>query len=157
MIFRLCFPKINISGAGCLAEVPAELVKRGLKRPLIVTDAVLVKAGVVAPLIDGLKAADITPIVFDGVVPNPTVAVVDEAHEAFKAHDCDCILGVGGGSPIDTAKAVRILSANPGPITLYNGIGKVAKEGAFLVAINTTAGTAAEVTSNAVITDTAMR
>jgi lactaldehyde reductase len=154
MAFRLCFPKINISGAGCLSEVPAELAKRGFQRPLIVTDAVLVKAGVVAPLVDGLKAAGLAPVLFDGVVPNPTVAVVDEAHETFKAHDCDCIVGVGGGSPIDTAKAVRILSANPGPITLYNGIGKVAKEGAFLVAINTTAGTAAEVTSNAVITDT---
>jgi lactaldehyde reductase len=155
MGFRLCFPKINISGAGCLAEVPAELVKRGLKRPLIVTDAVLVKAGVVAPLIAELQMADLAPVVFDGVIPNPTVAVVDAAYAAFKNGRCDCVLGVGGGSPIDTAKAVRILSANAGPITLYNGIGKVGKEGAFLVAINTTAGTAAEVTSNAVITDTA--
>lgn len=155
MSFRLCFPKINISGAGCLADVPAELVQRGLKRPLIVTDAVLVKAGVVQPLIEGLKAADIAPVLFDGVVPNPTDTVVAAAYDAFAAGDCDSILAVGGGSPIDTAKAVRILSANPGPISLYSGIGKVTKPGAFLIAINTTAGTAAEVTSNAVITDTA--
>ena len=154
MGFRLCFPKINLSGTGCLADVPGELIKRGLKRPLIVTDAVLMQAGVVQPLLTALKTADIAPVVFDGVIPNPTVGVVEAAYAAFKDGACDCILGVGGGSPIDTAKAVRILSANPGPITLYNGIGNVAKEGAFLIAINTTAGTAAEVTSNAVITDT---
>jgi lactaldehyde reductase len=155
MSFRLCFPKINISGAGCLSEIPAELAARGLTKPLIVTDAMLVRAGVVAPLLSGLKAADITPVVFDRVVPNPTVTVVDAAFTAFQDHGCDSIVAVGGGSPIDTAKAVRILTANPAPISLYEGIGKVAKDGAFLIAINTTAGTAAEVTSNAVITDTA--
>jgi alcohol dehydrogenase len=154
MTFRLCFPKINLSGAGCLADVPGELAQRGLKKPLIVSDAVLVKAGVVQPLIDGLHKAGIEAALFDGVVPNPTVAVVEAAFAVFTAKGCDCILAVGGGSPIDTGKAVRILSANPGPITRYDGIGKVGKDGAFLVAINTTAGTAAEVTSNAVITDT---
>jgi lactaldehyde reductase len=154
MSFRLCFPKINLSGAGCLSEVPAELVQRGLQRPLIVTDSVLVKAGVVQPLIEGLKTADLAPVLFDGVVPNPTDTVVAAAFAAFIAGGCDCVIGVGGGSPIDTAKAVRILSANPAPINLYSGIGKVTKPGAFLIAVNTTAGTAAEVTSNAVITDT---
>jgi len=154
MVFRLCFPKINISGAGCLAEVPAELAARGFKRPLIVTDAVLVKVGLVQPLVDGLKAKGLAPRVFDGVLPNPTVAIVDQALAAFRAGDCDALVAVGGGSPIDTAKAVRILSANPAPITRYNGVGKVEREGAFLIAVNTTAGTAAEVTSNAVITDT---
>lgn len=154
MTFRLCFPKINISGAGALQEVPAELVSHGLKRPLVVTDGMLVKAGVVAPLMEGLKTAGLTPTLFDGVVPNPTVAVVDKAFDAFTENTCDCIIGVGGGSAIDTAKAVRILSANPKPITLYNGVGQVEKVGATLIAVNTTAGTAAEVTSNAVITDT---
>jgi lactaldehyde reductase len=155
MVFRLCFPKVNISGAGALASVPDELVGAGLRRPLIVTDKVLVGLGVVAPLLEGLAAQGIKAAVFDGVVPNPTVAVVEEGFAAFKSHDADCLIAVGGGSPIDTAKAIRILSANPGPITLYNGVGKVGREGAFLVAVNTTAGTAAEVTSNAVITDTA--
>ncbi|PKU24087.1 iron-containing alcohol dehydrogenase [Telmatospirillum siberiense] len=154
MTFRLCFPKINLSGAGCLAEVPAELVSRGYKRPLVVTDAVLVKAGLVQPLLEGMAARGLHPTLFDGVEPNPTVGIVDQAFEAFGDGDCDAIVGVGGGSPIDTAKAVRILSANPKPITLYNGVGKVSREGAFLIAVNTTAGTAAEVTSNAVITDT---
>lgn len=155
MVFRLCFPKINISGAGALAEVPGELTVAGFRRPLIVTDQVLVKLGVVQPLLDGLAAKGLQVKVFDGVVPNPTVKEVDEGFAAFIDHDADSLIAVGGGSPIDTAKAIRILSANPAPITLYNGVGKVGREGAFLIAINTTAGTAAEVTSNAVITDTA--
>lgn len=154
MTFRLCFPKINLSGAGCLADVPGELALRGFKAPLVVTDKVLVKAGLVQPLLAGLDAQGLCPTLFDGVEPNPTMGLVDLAHEAFQVGKCDCIVGVGGGSPIDTAKAVRILSANPRPITLYNGVGKVTHPGAFLVAVNTTAGTAAEVTSNAVITDT---
>ncbi|MGI2033205.1 iron-containing alcohol dehydrogenase [Rhizobium panacihumi] len=153
MAFRLCFPKINISGAGSLAEVAGELAVRGLKRPVIVTDKTLVDAGLVAPLLEGLKDKGITPVIYDGVVPNPTVPIVEAAYKVFVEHDCDAIIGLGGGSPIDTAKAVRILSANPGPITLYEGVGKVAKPGAFLLAVNTTAGAAAEVTSNAVITD----
>jgi lactaldehyde reductase len=154
MTFRLCFPKINLSGAGALADVPGELAARSFKKPLIVTDGVLVKVGLVQPLIDGLKAAGLEPVLFDGVEPNPTVAIVDAAFDLFVAEKCDAIVAVGGGSPIDTAKAVRVLSANPKPITLYNGVGNVKKVGAFLVAVNTTAGTAAEVTSNAVITDT---
>ncbi|MTJ81101.1 MAG: iron-containing alcohol dehydrogenase [Telmatospirillum sp.] len=154
MPFRLCFPKINISGAGALAEVPLELAQRGFSTPLVVTDAVLVKAGLVRPLLEGLKARGLSPVLFDGVLPNPTVGIVDQAFDAFTRGKCDSIVAVGGGSPIDTGKAVRILSANPKPVTLYNGVGKVAREGAFLIAVNTTAGTAAEVTSNAVITDT---
>lgn len=153
MSFRLCFPKINISGAGSAEEVPEELAKRGFKRPLIVTDKVLVGLGLVEPIVEGLKAKGLEPAVYDGVVANPGVPVVDAAYAVFKENECDSIVGVGGGSPVDTAKAVRILSANPQPITLYEGVGKVANEGAFLIAVNTTAGTAAEVTSNAVITD----
>lgn len=153
MTFRLCFPKINLSGPGALADVPEELAGRGFKKPLIVTDGVLSKLGVVMPLIEGLKAKGLSPVLYDGVVPNPTVKEVNEAYTLFAKEGCDSIVGVGGGSPTDTAKAVRILSANPAPITLYNGVGKVTKQGAFLVAVNTTAGTAAEVTSNAVITD----
>jgi alcohol dehydrogenase len=154
MVFRLCFPKINISGAGALACVPDEVIGAGCKRPLVVTDRVLSGLGVVKPLLDGLAAKGIKAAVYDGVVPNPTVRVVDEGFAAFRANGCDSLIAVGGGSPIDTAKAIRILSANPAPITRYNGVGHVEREGAFLIAVNTTAGTAAEVTSNAVITDT---
>lgn len=151
---RLCFPKINISGPGCLAEVPAEITSRKLTRPLVVTDKVLMQIGLVAPLLAMMKKSDLAPVVFDEVMPNPTIAAVDAAYARFRDEGCDCIVAVGGGSAIDAAKAVRILSANPGPISLYSGIGKVEREGAPLIAINTTAGTAAEMTSNAVISDT---
>jgi alcohol dehydrogenase len=155
MVFRLCFPKINISGAGALGEVPQELASRGFKKPLVVTDKVLSRLGLVTPLLAGLKSAGMAAELYDGVVPNPTVKEVEAGFAVFRQGGCDCIVGVGGGSPIDAAKAIRILSANPGPITRYNGVGNVARPGAFLVAVNTTAGTAAEVTSNAVITDPA--
>jgi len=79
--------------------------------------------------------------------------VVDAGYQAFCENGCDYLIAIGGGSAIDAAKGIKILTANPGPITRYSGVGKVKREGAFLVAINTTAGTAAEVTSNAVITD----
>ena len=85
MSFRLCFPKINISGPGASADVPAELEKRGLKRPLIVTDAMLSKLGVVTPLVEGLKKLGIVPIVFNDVIPNPTVEVVEAGYAMLTA------------------------------------------------------------------------
>lgn len=136
-----------------MSEVPVELSSRGYKKPLIVTDGVLSKIGVVQPLLDGLRGAGLTPVLYDGVVPNPTVKEVAAAYGLYEKEGCDSIVGVGGGSPTDTAKGVRILSANPAPLTQYNGVGRVKKAGAFLIAVNTTAGTAAEVTSNAVIID----
>ncbi|MCG6326339.1 iron-containing alcohol dehydrogenase, partial [Vibrio alginolyticus] len=92
---------------------------------------------------------------FSQVRPNPDTHTVASALNAFEQCGAQYVIGFGGGSAIDTAKAIRILSANPTPISAYNGIEKVAQLGAPLYAINTTAGTAAEVTSNAVITDTA--
>ncbi|MCX2943953.1 iron-containing alcohol dehydrogenase, partial [Rahnella perminowiae] len=100
-----------------------------------------------------LKQAGLPYAIYGGVVPNPTSAHVDEGFRLYQENQCDYLIAFGGGSPIDTAKGIKILTANPGPATLYSGIGKVSKPGVFLVAINTTAGTAAELTSNAVIID----
>lgn len=79
--------------------------------------------------------------------------MVQAGFAAFTQHQCDYLIAFGGGSPIDTAKAIKILTANPGPSTAYSGVGKVKQTGVPLIAINTTAGTAAELTSNAVIID----
>ena len=87
------------------------------------------------------------------LVINPTEALVQKGYAAYQDANCDYLIAFGGGSPIDTAKAVKILTANPGPSTAYSGVGKVKNPGVPLVAINTTAGTAAEMTSNAVIID----
>ncbi|MBF3375372.1 iron-containing alcohol dehydrogenase, partial [Leptospira borgpetersenii serovar Arborea] len=87
--------------------------------------------------------------------PNPTEALVQRGFAIWRNAQCDYLIAFGGGSPIDTAKAIKILTANPGASIDYAGVGHVKNPGAPLVAINTTAGTAAEMTSNAVITNEA--
>ncbi len=122
-------------------------------KALIVTDGQLVKMGLLDSLFTALDAHQLTYQLFDEVFPNPTEALVQRGFTAFREAGCDYLIAFGGGSPIDTAKAVKILTANPGPSTAYSGVGKVMHPGVPLVAINTTAGTAAEMTSNAVIID----
>lgn len=122
-------------------------------KALIVTDGQLVKLGLLDSLFSALDAHNMPYHLFDDVFPNPTEALVQKGFAAYQQANCDYIIAFGGGSPIDTAKAVKILTANPGPSTAYSGVGKVKNAGVPLVAINTTAGTAAEMTSNAVIID----
>ncbi|SQJ46479.1 Lactaldehyde reductase [Salmonella enterica] len=122
-------------------------------KALIVTDGQLVKLGLLDSLFSALDAHNMPYHLFDDVFPNPTEALVQKGFAAWQDANCDYIIAFGGGSPIDTAKAVKILTANPGPSTAYSGVGKVKNAGVPLVAINTTAGTAAEMTSNAVIID----
>ena len=124
-------------------------------KALIVTDGQLVKLGLLDSLFTALDQHEMSYHLFDEVFPNPTEELVQKGYAAFQDAACNYIIAFGGGSPIDTAKAVKILTANPGPATAYSGIGKVKNPGVPLVAINTTAGTAAEMTSNAVIIDTA--
>ncbi|MDR9829633.1 iron-containing alcohol dehydrogenase [Vibrio sp. FNV 38] len=152
MAFTLALPKINISGENAIKELVALLAPKG-GRGFIIADPALEQLGLLAPLVQALEESELAFSCFTDTVPNPTVAIVDHAFEEFKASGADYIIGFGGGSAIDTAKAVKILTANPQPITLYTGVGNVKCMGVPLYAINTTAGTAAEVTSNAVITD----
>ncbi len=154
MTFALCLPKVSLSGAGAIKSLADQLAPFG-RRPLIVTEDALVQLGLLDDLIASLLKKGLEPIIFDGVVPNPTDKVVDSANSRYLSAGCDMLIGFGGGSSIDTAKAVRAMLANPGkPVQAFEGIGKVVHVGPPLVAISTTSGTAAEVTSNAVITDT---
>ncbi|CCJ71641.1 Lactaldehyde dehydrogenase involved in fucose or rhamnose utilization [Cronobacter condimenti 1330] len=121
------------------------------------TDGQLVKLGLLESLFAALDAHQLSYELFDDVFPNPTETLVQRGFAAYQHAQCDYLIAFGGGSPIDTAKAIKILTANPGHSTDYAGVGKVTNPGAPLVAINTTAGTAAEMTSNAVITDEARR
>lgn len=155
MGFLLCLPKISLSGSGCIKELAAQLQSQPCRKPLIVTEAALVKLGLLDSLLASLRAAGFAPQVFDQVIPNPTDTVVDQAVAAYNASGCDMLIGFGGGSSIDTAKAIRAVVANPGKrVHEFEGIGKIGKIGPMLVAVSTTSGTAAEVTSNAVIIDT---
>lgn len=155
MGFMLCLPKISLSGSGCIKELASHLLNQPCRKPLIVTEAALVKLGLLKDLIATLHNAGFAPEVFDQVIPNPTDTVVDQAVAAYQQSGCDMLIGFGGGSSIDTAKAIRAVIANPGKrVHDFEGIGKIGKIGPMLVAVSTTSGTAAEVTSNAVIIDT---
>lgn len=153
MSFMLALPKISLHGAGAIGDMVKLVADKAWGKALIVTDGQLVKLGLLDSLFTALKAHEMPYQLFDGVFPNPTEALVQEGFSAYQQAGCDYLIAFGGGSPIDTAKAIKILTANPGPSTAYSGVGKVKHAGVPLVAINTTAGTAAEMTSNAVIID----
>lgn len=155
MSFMLALPKISLHGAGAIGDMVKMVATKNWGKALIVTDGQLVKMGLLDSLFTALDACQLSYELFDEVFPNPTEELVQKGFLAYKASGCDFIIAFGGGSPIDTAKAVKILTANPGPSTAYSGVGKVTNPGVPLVAINTTAGTAAEMTSNAVIIDSA--
>ncbi|SFM87292.1 lactaldehyde reductase [Izhakiella capsodis] len=153
MSFMLALPKISLHGAGAIGDMVKLVAGKKWGKALIVTDGQLVKLGLLDSLFTALDTHQMPYHLFDEVFPNPTEALVQKGYGVYQQTQCDYIIAFGGGSPIDTSKAIKILTANPGPSTAYSGVGNVIHPGVHLVAINTTAGTAAEMTSNAVIID----
>lgn len=153
MAFSLNLPKLSLAGAGAINDAVQEIQAQSINTALIVTDANLVKLGILDSLLAQLEQLSIDYVLFDKVIPNPTAALVREGVELYQKEQCDCFIAVGGGSPVDCAKAIRIVTSNGGDICDYEGVGKVRVVGDYFVAVNTTAGTAAEMTSNSVITD----
>ncbi|CNK38410.1 lactaldehyde reductase [Yersinia alsatica] len=153
MSFMLALPKISLHGTGAIGDMVKLLSDKQWGKALIVTDGQLVELGLLDSLLTAMKQHQLPYALFAQVFPNPTEELVQAGFSAFTQHQCDYLVAFGGGSPIDTAKAIKILTANPGPSTAYSGVGKVKQAGVPLIAINTTAGTAAELTSNAVIID----
>lgn len=148
-------PRIIRVGGGALAELPEALAQCGVSRPFIVTDAFLVSSGMVATLLAVLDKAGIDAIVFADTVPDPTVAVVEAALEALRAADCDCVIGFGGGSPIDTAKAIAALAVEPRPVQSMKTPATTDVPGLPIIAVPTTAGTGSEATKFTIVTDEA--
>ncbi len=153
MSFALNLPKLSLAGPGAVADAVMHLSQQSVKKALIVSDKTLVKLGVLDGLLAELDKMGIISYLFDEVMPNPTASLVRRGTDIYKSEGCDCLIAVGGGSPIDAAKAIRIMASNDGDICDYSGVGKVVNPGEYFIAINTTAGTAAEMTSNSVITD----
>ncbi len=150
-VFKLAFPKINLAGFGAIEELISVIsANHGDAQGLLICDPAMMKLGFANKLLE----SKLNLALFDQVKPNPDTNTVKEALACFDAYQAQYLIGFGGGSAIDTSKAIRILSKNEGPIARFNGVDKVEQLGCPLYAINTTAGTAAEVTSNAVITDT---
>ena len=147
-------PSSIIAGAGASAELAPRLQSFGILRVLVVTDDFLVQSGVVDRLLAPLEAANIKVTVFSGVQPDPTVQNVHDGLALYRSHEAEAVVAIGGGSPIDAAKAISILTTNQQPLSEYMGYHRIPRPGAPLLVIPTTAGTGSEVTKVAVITDT---
>jgi len=142
-------------GAGAIRHLPEEVKRRGLMKALIVTDKALVAAGAVKRVTELMDAHQLHWALYDEVVPNPTIAVVQRGVEIFKRAEADYLIAIGGGSPQDTSKAIGIIINNPefADVRSLEGFAPTRNPSVPLIAIPTTAGTAAEVTINYVITD----
>ena len=145
---------ILFTGPGALAKVPDSLKGAGLKKPLIVTDKGIVKVGLAKRLEDVLSAAGVPYALYDGTVPNPTDDNVGEAFALYTKEGCDSLIGMGGGSSMDTAKGCGVLATSGGSIDAYRGMGLLKARLPYFIAIPTTAGTGSESTCAAVITNT---
>ncbi|OHX10339.1 L-threonine dehydrogenase [Chromobacterium sphagni] len=146
-------PSVNLMGAGCLRQAIDAMRDHGFRRALIVTDPGLVKSGLAGKVAGMLGEADIEPVIFDGVHPNPSCANVNAGLALLKEKRCDVVVSLGGGSPHDCAKGIALVAVNGGKIQDYEGVDKSARPQLPLVAINTTAGTASEMTRFCIITD----
>ncbi len=142
-------------GAGAINAIPDEIKARGFKKAFVASDPDLIKFGITAKVTDLLDKAEIPYTVFSDIKPNPTIENVQNGVAAFKAADADCIVAIGGGSSMDTAKAIGIIITNPESedVRSLEGVAPTKNPCAPIIAVATTAGTAAEVTINYVITD----
>ena len=142
-------------GAGAISAIPEEIKNRGFKKVFVASDPDLIKFGITGKVTKLLDDAGIAYDIFSDIKPNPTVENVKSGVEAFKAAKADCIVAIGGGSSMDTAKAIGIIITNPEfeDVRSLEGVAPTKNPCVPIIAVPTTAGTAAEVTINYVITD----
>ena len=154
-MYRIVLNETSYYGAGCRSVIADEVKKCGYKKVMLITDKDLVKFGVAAKVEEVLQGAEIPYEIFSDIKPNPTIKNVLDALAAFQASGADCIVALGGGSSIDTAKAVGVINNNPefGDVRSLEGVAPTKNRAVPTFALPTTAGTAAEVTINYVITD----
>ena len=155
MIHTISSPRTILVGGGTVARVADVLASHGLSRPLVVTDPWMVSSGTVEKCLAPLRAAGLTPAIFSDTVPDPTDVVIEAGVAAYAAGDFDCLIGFGGGSPMDTAKAIAILAATGGHIRAQKVPHAADRAACPIICIPTTAGTGSEATRFTVITDTA--
>ena len=155
MADRIVLNTISYHGRGAIENIVPELSKRGYRKAFVTSDADLLKFGVTKKVTDLLDAAGFAYSVYSDIKPNPTIENVQNGVKAFHAAQADCIIAIGGGSSMDTAKAIGIIVENPefADVRSLEGVAPTRKHAVFTIAVPTTAGTAAEVTINYVITD----
>ena len=155
MANRFVLNETSYHGKGAIQEIATEVKARGFKKCLVCSDPDLIKFGVTKKVTDVLDGAGIAYEIFSEIKPNPTVENVQAGVNAFKTSGSDCLIAIGGGSSIDTAKAVGIIINNPefADVVSLEGVAPTKNKCVPIIAVPTTAGTAAEVTINYVITD----
>lgn len=148
-------PCISLMGIGCHRELGARILSLGGSKPFLVTDEGMTRVGLTAQIVDLIrKDTGLDARVYDQAVPNPTDDNVHNGHALYKEHACDMIITLGGGSAHDCGKGIGIVAANGGRIHDYEGVDKLHGPMPPFIAINTTAGTASEMTRFCIITDT---
>ncbi|MBE6729106.1 MAG: lactaldehyde reductase [Ruminococcaceae bacterium] len=152
---RFVLNETSYHGAGAIAAVADEIIARGFKKAFVASDPDLIKFGVTKKVTDVLDNAKIAYEIFSDIKPNPTIENVQAGVASFKAAGADCIVAIGGGSSMDTAKAIGIIITNPefADVRSLEGVAPTKNPCTPIIAVPTTAGTAAEVTINYVITD----
>lgn len=152
---RFVLNETSYHGKGAINEIPAEIKRRGFKKAFVCSDPDLVKFGVTKKVLDVLENASVPYELYSNIKPNPTIENVQTGVAAFKNSGADCIVAIGGGSSMDTSKAIGIIVTNPefADVRSLEGVAPTKNKCVPTIAVPTTAGTAAEVTINYVITD----
>ncbi len=150
---KFFMPTTTLIGQSSINDAVAEIKNKKFQKALIVCDKVLVETGLVKQFTDLLDKENLGYAIFDGTMPNPTTTNVEEGIAKLKAENCDYVITFGGGSPHDCGKAIALVASNGGSIKDYEGVNKSAKPSLPIIAINTTAGTASEMTVFCIITD----
>lgn len=155
MVNRFILNEVSYFGAGARKQLSEVIERMGLKKALVVTDKGLIKVGTAKMVTDVLDEVGFPYEIYSGVKPNPTVTNVKQGVEAFKTSGADCIIAIGGGSAMDTAKGIGIVTNNPefSDVVSLEGVAPTKHKSVPIVALPTTAGTGAEVTINYVIID----
>ncbi|RYV01131.1 L-threonine dehydrogenase [Shewanella sp. OPT22] len=153
MAAKFFIPSVNVLGQGAVDDAIGDIQTLGFQRALIVTDKPLVEIGIAGGLVAKLADVSIEAFIFDGTQPNPTMGNVEAGLKILKDNDCDFVISLGGGSPHDCAKGIALVATNGGSIKDYEGVDVSKQPQLPLVAINTTAGTASEMTRFCIITD----
>lgn len=150
---KFFMPTLSLMGEGCIQELKTEITNLGFKKALVVTDKNLFEVKLTDHITDLLEEISVDYAIYSEVKPNPTVTNVEEGIKAFEENGCDFVISFGGGSSHDAAKAIALVLENGGKIEDYEGVDVSSKMQKPLIAINTTAGTASEMTVFTIITD----
>ena len=155
MANRIVLTTVSYHGKGAIGNIVPELTARGFQKAFVCSDPDLIRFNVTKKVTDLLDAAGFAYEVYSDIKPNPTIENVQTGVAAFRKSGADCIVAIGGGSSMDTAKAIGVIIENPefADVRSLEGVAPTKKHAVFTIAVPTTAGTAAEVTINYVITD----